>query len=179
MPGISEDCDPGRILLLYSVSHYTSRMGCPSRKWDNRTFANRGDFSYGTAPLAVWDSTYLHLAPSVYVSSAAAIDTSLSGYPNVTLMGPYGAGDTRVEIIRYRKTVYVPAPYVRLFLSAGLSPLEAWSRLRRAIVDAAAEAACRPIINWLRSAIVRYGPNTHSALVVPDPLAPLPDALLL
>ena len=27
--------------------------------------------------------------------------------------------------------------------------------------------------------IVRYGPNTHSALVVPEPSAPLPDTLLL
>ena len=68
-------------------------MGRHASKWDNRMFANWGDVSYGTVPLAVWDPTYLHLAPSVYVPSAAYIDTYLAGDPNVTLLGPYGAGD--------------------------------------------------------------------------------------
>ena len=42
-----------------------------------------------------------------------------------------------------------------------------------------AEATCRSIIDLLRTAIARSGPNTHSALVVPDPSAPLTNALLL
>ena len=54
-PRIAEDWDPGRVLLLHSVSHYPSRMGRPSSKWDDRMFATRGDVSWGTAPLAVWD----------------------------------------------------------------------------------------------------------------------------
>ena len=83
-------------------------MGRPSSNWDNRTFANRGYVSCVTVTLAVWEPTYLHLAPDVYMPSAAAIDTSLAGYPNVTLLGPYGAGDAGAEIIRCRKTVYVP-----------------------------------------------------------------------
>ena len=60
-----------------------------------------------------------------------------------------------------------------------LIPIEAWHRLRGAIVDAAAEEACRPLINWLQAALVRAGPNAYSALMVPKPSAPLPDALLL
>ena len=151
---LAEDHDPGRVLLLHSVSHYASRMGRPASKWDNRTFANQGDVSYGTAPLAVWGPTYLHLAPSVYVPSTVAIDTSLAGDPNVTLLGPYGAGDVGAEIICCCKTVYVPAPYVGFLLSADICPVEAWNRLRGAIVNAVAEAACWHIINWLRTAIV-------------------------
>ena len=85
-PGIDKDRDPGRVLLLHSISHYASRMGRPASQWYNRTFANRGDVSYGTAPLAVWDPTYIHLAPAVYVPSASTIDTSLVGDPNVTLL---------------------------------------------------------------------------------------------
>ena len=57
--------------------------------------------------------------------------------------------------------------------------MEAWNRLRGAIVDTAAEAACRPLIDWLRAAIIRSVPNTHSALIVPGILAPLPNAILL
>ena len=86
--------------------------------------------SYGTAPLAVWEPTYLYVAPAVYVLSDAAIDTYLSGDANITLLAPYDAGDTGVEIICCRKTVYVPTHYVGLLLCAHLTPVEAWNRLR-------------------------------------------------
>ena len=76
-PRLAKDRYPGRIYLLYSVSYYKIQMGQPPCRWDNGTFANRRDVSYGTAPLAVWDPTYLHLAPAIYVPSAAEIDTSL------------------------------------------------------------------------------------------------------
>ena len=75
--------------------------------------------------------------------------------------------------------MYVPASYVGLLLSDDLTPIEAWHRLRGAIVDAAAEEACHPLIDWLRAALVRAGPDNYSALMVPEPSAPLTDALLL
>ena len=95
------------------------------------------------------------------------------------LLGPYGVRDAGVEIIRCRNTVCVPAPYVGLLLCADLTPVEAWNRLHVAIFDAAAKAACRTLINWLRAAIVRSVPNTHSALIFPEPSAPLPKVFLL
>ena len=129
-------------------------MGRPPFKWDDGTFANRVDVSYGTAPLAVWDPTYLHPAQAIYVPSAAAIYTHLSGDVKIMLLGPYGAGDVGVEIIRCRKTLYVPAPYVGLLLCANITPVEAWNRLRGAIFDAMDKATCRPLIDWLCAAIV-------------------------
>ena len=115
----------------------------------------------------------------MYITSATVVDTYLYVDDNITLIGPSGAVDVVVEIIGCRNTVYVPAPYGVLLLCAYLSPVEAWNRLRGAIVDAAAKAACGPLIKWLCAAIVRSGPNTHSTLVVPEPSAPLPDAILL
>ena len=82
-PGIAKDWDPGRISLLHSVSHYSSQMGRPPCQWDDGTFANRSNVAYGTAPLANWDPTYLHLTPAVHVPSAAAINTSLAGDANL------------------------------------------------------------------------------------------------
>ena len=73
----------------------------------------------------MWDPTYLHLTPAVYVPSATAIDTSLSGDVIITMLGPYGAVDARMEIIPCCKTVYVPAPYVGLLLCSDLTPVEA------------------------------------------------------
>ena len=75
--------------------------------------------------------------------------------------------------------MYVPALYVGLLLADNLTPVEARNHLQRKIVNAAAEAACWPVIDWLRAAIVRFGPNIYFALVVLNPSAPLPDALLL
>ena len=75
--------------------------------------------------------------------------------------------------------MYVPAPYVGLLLSGDLTPVEAWQHLRGEIVDAAAEDACCPIVDWLRAALTRSELDALSNLVVPDPSAPLPDALLL
>ena len=117
-------------------------MGWSPCKWDDRNFANHRDVSYGIVPLAEWDPTYLHLALAVYVLSAAAIDKSLSSDTNLTMLGPYRAGDAGVEIIRCRQTVYVPAPYVGLLLGAYLTPMEAWNRLGGAIVYAATDDAC-------------------------------------
>ena len=57
--------------------------------------------------------------------------------------------------------------------------MEARNRLCGAIADTADEAACQPLFDWLLYEIIQSGPNTHSALVVPEPSAPLPDALLL
>ena len=78
----------------------------------------------------------------------------IAGDPDLKLLGPYGTGDEGVESIRCRKTVYVPALSVGLLLGSYLTPIEARQRVRGAIVDAAAEDACRPIINWLRAALV-------------------------
>ena len=158
-PRIAKDWEPGRVSLIHSVSHYTSWTGRPPCRWDKGTFANRGDVSHGTAPLVDWDPTYLHLSPAVHVLSAAAINTSLAGDANLTLLGPYGAGDVGVETIRCRKTVYIPAPYVGLLMGDDLTSIEAWHRLQGAIVNAAEEEACQPLIDCLQAALVRAGTN--------------------
>ena len=105
MPRLTVDRDPGRVSLLHLVSHYASQMGRPLCRWDDETFANRGDVSYGTAPLAQWDPAYLHLAPAVHAPSAAVIDAAIAKDPDLKLLDPYGAGDAGVESIRCRKTV--------------------------------------------------------------------------
>ena len=91
-------------------------MGRPPCCWDDEKFANRGDVSYGTAPLAQWDPAYLHLVPDVHIPSAAVIDAAIAGDPDLKLLGPYGAGDAGFESICCHKTVYVPTPYVGLLL---------------------------------------------------------------
>ena len=126
------DRDPRHVYLLHLVNHYASRMRRPPCCWDEETFANRGDVSYGTAPLVQWDPAYLHLTLAVLVPSPAVIDATLARDPDLKLLGPFGAEDAGVESIRCRKTVYIPAPYVGLLLGSYLTPVEAWESLRGA-----------------------------------------------
>ena len=77
-PVITEDRDPGRVSLFHSVSHYASRRGRLPCQWDNGTFANRSDVSYGTTPWANCDNTYLHL---VWTSMCRAPPPSTRNLP--------------------------------------------------------------------------------------------------
>ena len=61
------------------------QWGGPPCRWENETFVNQGDVSYGTAPLDQWDPAYLHLHPAILVPSAAVIDTAIDGYPDLKL----------------------------------------------------------------------------------------------
>ena len=178
-PGEPEATDAGRVSLLHSVSEYTPRMGRAVSRWDKKAFATRGDVTFGTAPLAMWDPTYLQQAAAVNVLTPAAIDTALAGDPAVTLLGPFADGDPSTEAVRCRKTVYVPAPFVGLLLGQDLTPVQAWNRVRGAVVDAGAEASSKPLVDWLRVALTRAAPNAYPMLRVDEPAAPLPDVLLL
>ena len=77
--GLAAERNPGRISLLHTVSHYASRMGRSPCCWDGESFTNWGDVTFGTAPLAHWDPSKLHLAAAVHVPSAAAIDAAIAG----------------------------------------------------------------------------------------------------
>ena len=66
-------------------------MGRPLCHWDDKTFANWGNVTFGTAPLSQWDPAYLRLAPAMHVPSAAMIDAAIAGDANLKMLGPYGA----------------------------------------------------------------------------------------
>ena len=87
-PGLTVDREPSRVSLLHLVRYYAIQMGRPPCRWEDETFANRGDVTYGNA--------YLHLAPAIHVPSTAAIDAALAGDPELKMLGPYGAGDAGV-----------------------------------------------------------------------------------
>ena len=79
--------------------------------------------------------------PDFYVTSADAINTSLSDDPTINLLGTYGAGDAGAEVICCCKTMYAPDPYVGLLLGNNLTPVEAWNCLQGVIVNSTAEAS--------------------------------------
>ena len=58
-----------------------------------------------------------------------AIDNALSANPELDLLGLSTKDNADIESIRVRKTIYLPAPYVGVFLERDLTPDKVWSRL--------------------------------------------------
>ena len=80
------------------------------------------------------------------------IDAALYVIPKMNVLGMFSVENADVYAIHVKKTIYLPAPYVRIFLKRELMPAETWSCLQGTIVDAGAEVDFRPIIDWIQVA---------------------------
>ena len=78
------------------------------------------------------------------------------------------------------KTIYLPAPYVVIFIKRDLTPAEAWSRLKVAIVDDGSKVYRQPIIDWIRIALMRkIGGDRLSHITMPRSTTSLMEGELL
>ena len=102
----------------------------------------------------------------LHVPVEQSIDTALTSDPELDLLGPFAADESDVEVICVSKTIYLPTPFVGVFLERNLTPVEAWSCLRGAIVDAGSTVYCCLVIDWLRFSLTR-----KSKYDQPSPLA--------
>ena len=107
------------------------------------------------------------------------IDASLAYYPYTNLLGPLSSTHVDVEPLCIRKTIYIPATFVRIFLERDLTPAEACTCLCNAIIDGAQEVGYCPIINWICVALTMKVVDDKSPLAMPQHTAPLSDGELL
>ena len=91
------------------------------------------------------------------------------------LLGLFTTTDTDMEASRILRTIYLPAPFVGLFLERNLTHMEAWTYLCSAIVDAGQEVDFWMILDWLQVASTKKVGNDKSPLALPRPTAPLAD----
>ena len=142
-------------------------MGMPPSLWEDLYFALKGEVNCGVVVCANWMTASLHqIGVTVHILIAQAIDAALPAKPKLDLLGPFFAEGVDMDSIRVRKIIYLPAPFLGIFLERNLTPAEARSRLRGAIIDAGATADCCHIIDWLRVALTRKRGEDH-----PPPLA--------
>ena len=95
-PGLNPDEDPGRIVLLHSISQLSIRMGRPAKKWDSKEFPPTGDVVADTVSLANWDPRYINLLQNpVNVPIYDSINTSLAATPATLLLDPVADVNTR------------------------------------------------------------------------------------
>jgi hypothetical protein len=74
--------------------------------------------------------------------------------------------------VRLRERVLLSRPYVPMVLNMGLSPKDAWLRIRGSMEAHDEMLACAPFIDWLRVALTRQAANQPSRLATGHPTAP-------
>ena len=170
----------GKLHIFLQLAKFEARMGLPATPWDGQLFAQKGDLFHNQAQLVTWDTSHFHqIAAPLQVNTAAAIDNAFAGDPAATTLGPHAPGDADTELIRYRRTCYVPPAYVPLFLAGPLTPRQAWETCRAQIVADQREVDCNPLIDYFRAAITRSVVNQLPTLAVAPPNPPLADEDLL
>ena len=88
-------------------------MGMPPSPWYDLSFMLKGEVICGTFMCANWLTSILHhIGTAVHVSTAQAINFALA----IKLLGPFASGNSDMESIRICKTIYLPSPFVGIFL---------------------------------------------------------------
>lgn len=170
-----------RLHIYLQADKFHPRLGLPATPWDDHLYAQKGDLHRNQAVLVEWKSEYFHqLNQQLMVPTAATIDTIFAAQPEAEFLGPFAQADAGTELIKVRRTCFVPPRYVPLFLANPLTPREAWERVRGQIVAEGQEVACVALVKYLQAALTCTIAGTPPALSLPEaPVAPLADAVLL
>ena len=138
------------------------------------------DIACGTIVCANWPLENLHhIGAIVHVPTDLVTDVALYANPDTNLLGPFSSTDKNVEPLRVPKTVYLPNPLIGLFLNWDLTIVEAWIRLRVAIINGGLEVDYHPIMDLFRVALTLKTENNKSPLAMPRPTRPMADGDLL
>jgi len=168
----------GRLHIFLQLAKYTVRMGLPPTPWDDQRFAQKGELYHNQAQTVTWLPDYFNqVRTQLLVATPNAIDTALAGDPNAASFGPFVDGDANTEVIRYRRTCYVPPCYVPLFLAGPLNPWDALNVVTKHQIDADNNAvSCAAVVDYLRAAITLTTANALPVLALTlHPVAPLAD----
>jgi hypothetical protein len=142
------------INAYHRVGRCGPRLGLPTTPWpwDNVGFTFMGDLVDGQAPPSViWDTdVYFRQLNNQYaVPTPAALDQLLAGDPDQQVFGPFDPAVQGVDLIRTRRSTLVPSRYLGLLFNQGLTPRQAWERLRGSLVTNGHDVACTPLVDWL------------------------------
>ena len=125
-------------------------------------------------------SSLQHFSAEVYTLTAALIYMAMSAYPDLKLLVPFVANNDGDNILRVQNQIYIPPPYICIFLGGKLTPAEAWTRLWGSIMGTGAEVDCCPIIDWIQVSLTQKSSyNQPYLLAISRTSTPLMDGYLL
>ena len=144
-----------KLLHVYlQLERFEPRMGMAATPWDNQLHASKGELRYNHQQTVIFPDSAFTQTNQLRLPTQAAVDTLLGadGDPDITL-GPFNPGDADTEVVRLRRTCFVPAPYVSLFLTQPLSPRQAWETVVAQMVTDGVDGDCTPLISFLKGAL--------------------------
>jgi hypothetical protein len=172
--------DDGKLHIYLQLDKFRTRTGLEATDWDDTMFAQKGELHHNNGQLVVWRSEYFRQVPAVIrVPLVDTIDAAFAGDADALQLGPFADDDDGTELIRVRRTCYVPPAYVPLFLAGNLSPREAWMAVQGQIVIDNRSQECSVLVDYLRAALTISGLDQPPVLAIVPPTAPLADAILL
>jgi hypothetical protein len=171
----------GHLHVYLQADKFHPRLGLPATPWDDLVYAQKGDLHRNQAVLIEWKAEYFRqLTQQILVPTAATIDTVFAAQPEAEVLGPFAQDEAGTELIKVRRTCFVPPRYVPLFLASPLKPREAWERVRGQIVTDGQSVACLALIKYLQAALTCATAGAAPLLALVDaPVSPLADTLLL
>jgi hypothetical protein len=144
----------GRMTLLHRPTRFP--VSVPATQWDETVMAFEGDVLGGQTCTAVeWPVTGFRQAANgaaLQVPTLENLDGLFAADPHLETVGPFAANENGTELVRTRNLMCVPPRYVPLVLGRLLTPRDAYLRLSGAIRADGLEAACTPLLTYLRVA---------------------------
>ena len=165
--------EPGSVRAYHRLTRYIPNL-TQRTTFDDQLFAFMGDVTRDNqAPSSVlFDGTSYQLTPPTQVPTPAYLDQLLAADPALAMVGPFAAGTADTEEVITRHALYVPNKYFAMLMGPGMTPREAWNRIRGAIVTDNQEVACDELIDWLRASLTRSAMGVASHLVRAPPQTP-------
>jgi hypothetical protein len=144
----------GLIYGLHSVSKFDMRLGQPNTQWDNRIFGAINDVMGHQIPTTVElpaDAFIRQNGGAMYrVGLTQLMDVTFGADPDMQLLGPFANLDAGTELIESRNMVPIPHRYMRFFMAGPLTPRQAWEMVAHAIITNNDQAACAPLLDFIR-----------------------------
>ena len=172
--------DDGMLHIYLQLAKFHTRMGLPATIWDDQMYIQKGELYHNQSQMVTWSPAYFRqVTAAIRVSTREAIATAYAGDQDAVYLGPFADGEAGTELIRIRRTCYVPPAYVAMFLDGPLNPRTAWETVVQHIYAEGRQAACAALIDYIRGSLTRSTANALPLLCVAPPHAPLADRVLL
>ena len=140
--------------------------------WENRTFLSKGGLRHIQHVIVEFEDVYWNLTAAVSTGDDGTIDNAFATDTDAQVLGPFNASDAG-KVQRHVHYIVV-VPRICSFFPDRTTPV------RAQIIADGRDAACEPLINYLRLVLtIDNTDDTESPNAIVPPLAPLEDNFLL
>ena len=172
--------DDGMLHIYLQLAKFHTCMGLPATTWDDQMYIQKGELYRNQSQMVTCSPAYFRqVAAAIRVPTREAIDTAYAGDRDAVYLGPFADGEAGTELIRIRRTCYVPPAYVPMFVEGSMSPRMAWETVVQHIYAEGCQAACAALVDYIRGSLTRSAANALPLLCIAPPQVPLADRVLL